>query len=199
MPVHKPPSSEGRARSPFVVCDKRPDINRVTVPAEQIAQWRCDLAAVRAFVAASLGVAFTSRAIPPAGPVEIGVARGRHRTQMLALDGAPVLKLIAGGASQPLMGFVNFERDRYSLDAPLVQALVDSSSTSDERYTPNTTRREERKLETAALHEQWRRELRALKKRRPGMSAVWYAQQIARQSAGGNRRPETIRRVLARP
>lgn len=39
MPVYTPPAGTRPAVS-FVVCDKRDDINRVTVPAERLRQWR---------------------------------------------------------------------------------------------------------------------------------------------------------------
>ena len=62
--------------------------------------------------------------------------------------------------------------------------------------TPNTARREVRKLETAAMHEQWRKEYRTLKKKQPTMSDVWCSQQIAKMECANGRRPETIRKQM---
>ena len=67
----------------------------------------------------------------------------------------------------------------YSIDSAMIRQLVDSATTADIRYTPSNARREARKLDTKGLHESWQKEYRALKKHRPGMSDVWYSQQIA--------------------
>src|ERR1035438_10391769 len=55
MLVHALPSETGAAAA-FVICDKRDDINRVTVSAERLTQWRCGAEAVGRFVAQSLGL-----------------------------------------------------------------------------------------------------------------------------------------------
>lgn len=57
---------------------------------------------------------------------------------------------------------------------------------------------EARKLETQTLHEGWQKEYRAQKKRRPEMSDVWYAQQIAKLDIGKGRSAETIRKHMTR-
>ena len=63
-------------------------------------------------------------------------------------------------------------------------------------WTRVNARREAGKLETKALHERWRKEYRALKKRRPEMSDVWYSQQIAKMGSAEGRSAETIRKHM---
>ena len=56
--------------------------------------------------------------------------------------------------------------------------------------------REARKLKTQALHESWRKEFRALKKRRPGMSDMGYSKLIAKMEIAQGRSAETIRKHM---
>ena len=83
------------------------------------------------------------------------------------------------------------------LDAP-GKCMKLPESTGDARYTPSNARLEARKLETQALHKNWRKEFRALQKRRPGMSDVWYSEQIARMEITPKRSAETIRKHMKR-
>ena len=79
-----------------------------------------------------------------------------------------------------------------------IRQLVDTATTGDSRYSPSNARRETRKLDTKALHESWRKEYRAFKKRHPGMSEVWYSQQIAKKDVAKGRSAETIRKHMNR-
>jgi len=70
------------------------------------------------------------------------------------------------------------------------------TTTADPRYTPSTTRREARKLDTQAKYESWRAAYRKLKKRRPKMSDVWYARKIAGQEVAAGFTAGTIRKQM---
>jgi len=68
---------------------------------------------------------------------------------------------------------------------------------TDQAISPaKSVRREARKLDTQAVHEGWRREYRKLKNKRPGMSDVWYSQQIAKLAMAAGRSAETIRKHM---
>jgi hypothetical protein len=62
--------------------------------------------------------------------------------------------------------------------------------------TPNAIRREARKLETDAKYRRWQAEYRRLKRRRKGMSDVWYSQQIASMPIADGSSAETIRKQM---
>ena len=57
-------------------------------------------------------------------------------------------------------------------------------------------RREARKLDTQERHKTLQKAYRTLKREKPGMSDVWYSQQIARSDLGGGLRPGTIRKNM---
>ena len=195
MPVYTLPAGAGAAAS-FVVCDKRDDINRVEVSAARLRQWRCGVEAVAAFVARSLGLRDDNPRKTEAGLWELGLIKGRKRSQMVCLRASERLELVAGQNAVPLPELVGFGAEGYSVDREAIRQLVDDSTTGDSRYTPSNARREARKLDTQALYEKWRKEYRALKQRRPGMSGVWYSQQIAKMDIAAGKSAETIRKHM---
>ena len=196
MPVHIIPGT--RPAVSFVVCDKRDDINRVNVLTERLQQWRCDEEAVGVFVAQSLGIRAEGQRKIRDGLWEIGLVRGKKRSQRLCLQTNGSLELLAGSNSLPLFELLQFETKGYSIYATAVQQLADMASTGDSRYTPSNARQEARKLDTQNLYESWRKAYRQLKTRRPEMSDVWYSQQIAKSPSAAGRNAETVRKHMKR-
>lgn len=195
MPVHTPPSANTPATS-FVVCDKRSDINRFPIPAARLALWRCDAKAVCGFVAASLGLQQT--AVQPSEDrlLPIGMARGNKRTQMLCLRLDGHLALVAGAAAMPLADVIAFEDACFTLDQAVIRQLVDAATTADPHHTPSTAKREARKIDTQAMYVAWQKAYRALLKKSPGKSDVWYSQQIAKADKVHVRDPSTIKKRM---
>jgi len=197
MPVYTPPPRTGPAAS-FVVCDKRDDINRVEVPAERLRQWHCGAEAVGAFVAQSLGLRSGSQRKTDAGLWELGLVTGKKRSQMACLRVGERLELVAGQNAVRLAELVHYGPKGYSVDREAIRQMVDTAITVGSRYTPSIAGREARKQRTQALHESWQKKFRALKKRRPEMSDVWYSQQIAKMDIAQGRSAETIRKHMKR-
>jgi hypothetical protein len=198
MPVQTLPATTGKPSS-FIVCDKRRDINRVPVPAGRLIQWQCNADLVAGFVASTLGLRSPGSIADRTGRWEIGVVCGDKRSQMLCLEASgATLNLVVGNCKVPLAELIEFHDGAYSLDAAPIRRLADSAATADDRYTPSNARREARKLDTQAMYESWRKEYRALRKRRPGMSDVWYSQQIAKMDIAQERDAETIRKRMRR-
>jgi hypothetical protein len=84
MPVHTLPAGP-RDPVSFIVSDKRSDINRVPISAKRLMQWRCDADAVCGFIAASFGLRRSNQHPADAGLMNIGIASGGKRSQMLSL------------------------------------------------------------------------------------------------------------------
>lgn len=195
MPVHTVPGGQ-RGPESFIVCDKRSDINRVSVSIERQTQWRCDAEAVCGFIAASLGLRRSDQRPVDTGPWEIALAPGDKRRQMLCLKADGILALVAGNASMPLTELIEYHEGDYSVDGAAIRQLVDSATTADPRYTPSNAKRETRKLATQARYEGWRKAYRDLKKKRRNMSDVWCSQQITKMDIGKGRNAETIRKHM---
>ena len=120
MPVHTLPRASGAAGS-FIVCDKRSDINRVPVSAKRLMQWRCDADAVCGFVAASLGLQRSHQPPADVGLLNIGVASGGKRSQVLCLQPKGELALVAANNAVPLAGLVGFRDGEYSVAAAMIR------------------------------------------------------------------------------
>jgi len=195
MPVQTVTRANGPATS-FVVCDKRSDINRVHVPAARLALWRCDAQAVCGFVASSLGLQPSTVQASEAGLLPIGIARGNKRTQMLCLRVQGHLALVVGTDAMPLADVIGFENGRFALDRAVIHQMVDAATTADPRHTPSTVKREAGKLNTQARYASWQKEYRALKKRRPNMSDVWYSEQIAKTAIAQGLNASTIKKHM---
>jgi hypothetical protein len=195
MPVYTPPAGTGPAVS-FTVCDKRDDINRVEIPTERLRQRHCGAEAVGAFVAQSLGLRADRQRKTDAGLWELGLVRGKRRSQMVCLRADQALELVAGQNAVPLAELVSFGVGRYSVDGDAVRQLVDAATAGDSRYTPSIARREAGKLKTQALHASWRKAYRALKKRRPELSDTACAKALAKMDIALGRNEETIRKNM---
>ena len=195
MPVHTVRAGP-RGPASFIVCDKRDDINRVSVSADRLMQWRCDADAVCGFVAAS------SRLAPQrSAPCHCRIAKYRHHLRWQAQpDAMPENRrpfaLVVGNGAVPLAELVSFRNGEYSVDGDMIRQLVDSATTANPRSTPSNARREARKLDTQAMYEAWRKAYRDLNKKRRNMTDVWYSQQIAKQGITASRSAETIRKHI---
>lgn len=195
MMVHTVPTA-GRSAAPFIVCDKRHDINRVPVSAGRLIQWQCNAELVCGFIAASLGLRRSDWHVSKTDMWEIGVGTGDKRSQMLCLEADGGLTLVVGDNKVPLAELITFCDGRYSLDAAMIRRMVDAATTADHRYTPSQVKREARKLATQEMYASWQKEYRELKRSKPGRTDSWYAQQIAEMDIGQNRDSETIRKNM---
>jgi hypothetical protein len=183
---------------PFVVCDKRSDIGRVAIDPGQLRQWKSDGQALGAFVASCLGMSRTATASEVAGLVNVGVASGDRRAQMIALRPAAEPVLVVASSRLPLADLIEFDEGAYGLDVTTIRRLIDAASPADSRYVPRTARREARKLATLELHERWAREYRRLRKESPGKSDVWYAKRIGKSEVGQGFSENTIRKHMTK-
>lgn len=196
MPVHTRIHPLRGALS-FIDCDKRCDVSRVLVPVDRLTQWRCTADAVCSFVAASLGLRGSDkRRLANDGSVEIGIASGGKRSQMLCLQTAGELTLVAGDSKLPLAEFIVYDADDYSIDVSMIRLLVDAATTSDVRYTPSNARREVRKVDTQAMYKRWQKAYRELSKNRPNKPETWYATEIAKLPIGEGRSADTIKKHM---
>ncbi len=195
MPVQTVTRANGSVTS-FVVCDKRSDTNRVPVPAARLALWRCDAEAVCGFVGASLGLVQTTVQPSEDGLLPIGMARGNKRTQMLCLRVHGHLALVVGTNAMPLADVIGFENGGFTLDHAVIHQMVDAATTADTRHTPSTAKRDARKIDTQVMYASWQKAYRALLKKSPGKSDVWYSQKIAKADKVHVRDPSTIKKHM---
>ena len=195
MPVQTIPAGP-REAARFIVCDKRSDINRVALTTAHVDQWKCDGEALARFVVEQLGLRRSRHRADASGTRPLGLAAGDTRHQMLGLRTHGDVTLVVADTAIALADLIDFDRGTYVLDTSAIRHLVDAATTADPRYTPSTTRREAHTLDTQARYARWQKAYRALKQRRPRMSDVWYARQIAKQAVAAGCQADTIRRHM---
>src|SRR5277367_329251 len=84
MEVHTLPSGPRNPR-PFIVCDKRSDINRVAVPISRLEQWQASASSIANLIASLLGSRRPDADDVSPGRWEIGVFKGAKRSSHVVL------------------------------------------------------------------------------------------------------------------
>lgn len=124
MPVHILRGTSNSLRA-FIVCDKRSDINRVTVSTERLEQWQVSAESIAALIANLLGLH-----PPPDNPAPgrwlIGVYKGKKHSSHLVLLADGELKLTLAGHSIALTDVLDLTADRFIVDKRRLDRLVDN-------------------------------------------------------------------------
>lgn len=125
MPVKLWP---GQPKSPnaFVICDKRGDINRVTVSIDALEQWQASGETVAKMLAQLLGLKRSVTAEPDATRWEIGMYKGVRHASHLVLLSEGGLKLSLAGHSLVLDDVLTFLSDRIAVNRRLLTRCVDN-------------------------------------------------------------------------
>jgi len=196
MPVEIETDGEVSAR--FVVCDKRSDISRVPIQESAVRQWRSSGEALVRFIAGRLGLRRTATESHEPNLINVGIARGKRRRQMLALRISGEVIINVAGAELPLAELIEFRDEGFEVDEPAIARLVDASRTGDPSYVPSIARNEVRKLDTAELRASWQKAYREERRLHPGKTNRWYAQRIADKQTGTRYAAETIRKHMTK-
>lgn len=154
------------------------------------------MTSLAAYVAACLGLQQTTVQPSEPGLLPIGIARGNKRTQMRCLRVQGQLALVVGTDAMPLADVVGFENGGFTLVHAVVHQMVDAATTADPRHTPSTAKREAAKLDTQARYASWQKAYKALRKKSPNKSDVWYSQQIAKTAVSQGRDASTIKKHM---
>ena len=182
--------------SPWVVCDKRSDINRVPVSVDRLTQWRTSADTLGRFVADGLSLRWKGREAEGGRVLELGIAAGGKTGRMLSLRFEGELALAAGTSRLALSKVLRFGKGVYGLEKTRIRRWMGASAAREGPTKASQVRREARKLDTQERHKTLQKAYRTLKREKPGMSDVWYSQQIARSDLGGGLRPGTIRKNM---
>lgn len=181
---------------PWVVCDKRNDINRVPVSKDRLAQWRTSDDILGRFFAGGLSLRWRGRKVEDKGAMEIVMATGGKHSRKLNLRIEGELAFVARTGVLALSKVVFFREGGYKLDGTLFRRWADATAANEPPVTSSHIRREARKLDTRKKYKDWQKAYRVLKREKPGKTDVWYSRQIAKSDLGGGHRPDTIRKNM---
>lgn len=124
MPVHTVPDPSGDPAL-FIVCDKRSDINRVTIPISRLEQWQASGASVADFLAGLLGLRRPAADQTSAGRWEVGMLKGKKHSSHLVLLAGDSLTFGFAGHSIALADVLAFEEEHFTIDKRTLTRLVD--------------------------------------------------------------------------
>ena len=181
---------------PWVVCDKRSDINRVPVSVDRLPQWRTRADTLGRFVADGLSLRWKGREAEGGRVLELGMASIGNRRRMLNLRFEGELALAAGSGTLALSEVLRFGEGGYRLGKTRIRRWMEASAAQEGPIKASQVRREARKLDTQERHKTLQKAYQTLKREKPGMSDLWYARQIARSGLGGGLSPGTIRKNM---
>jgi hypothetical protein len=117
--------SRGARLAAFVVCDKRPDINRVYLPLEGLERWQTSGEAVAAFLAATLGINRPPSVAMQSNRWNVGRLKS-ERVDSVALTIADGLTIEVAGHPVPVDEVLSLKGGRLVLDKQTMNACVDN-------------------------------------------------------------------------
>ncbi len=124
MPVHAIPVSSGEPAL-FIVCDKREDISRVSVPVSHLEQWQASGDSIADLVAELLSLQRSRTENLSPGRWEVGLLRGTKHASHLVLLAGDRLTLTLAGHSIVLDEVLRLERGQFKVDKHRLVRLVD--------------------------------------------------------------------------
>lgn len=124
MPVHVQ-STKGHTQEGFVVCDKRSDINRVSIPVSSLEQWQISGYSIAGLLTDLLGLIRSGLDNTIATRWEIGLLKGTKHSSHLVLIADNVLTLSMAGHSIGLTDVLTFEDETFKVDKNRLIRMVD--------------------------------------------------------------------------
>ena len=124
MQVHTIPQPSGDPAL-FIVCDKRDDIGRISVPTASLEQWQASGDSIAELLACLLGLQRSNMGSTSAGRWEVGVFRGKQHASHLVLLTGGKLTLTLAGHSIALSEVLALNGDVFNVDARRLTHLVD--------------------------------------------------------------------------
>ena len=124
MPVHAVVAEMGNAAS-FVVCDKRDDIDRVPVCAEQLRQWSASLSAMATLIAELLGCIHADAETNSSERREVGLLKGRKHSSHVVLVANGGLNLLLAGHCVAVADVLTLDGGSLRIDRQTLLRLLD--------------------------------------------------------------------------
>ena len=202
MPVHREAKAPRQATgmkgpaTPFILCDKRADINRVPVSTDRLTHWQTDADSLVRFIAGALSLSESGQRPPERKELKAGLVCGKSRRRVVGLRMEEELKFVAGSSELPFAEVLRFCEERYGLEERIIRRWLEGATEEEAPDSASRIRYESRKLDTRKKNLALQKAYRSLKRERPGRPDVWYARQIAKRGFGGGLSAETIRKRM---
>lgn len=139
MPVYTAPNTTHNPR-PFIVCDKRSDVNRVAVPPAQLEQWHTTFHMIADVLTGLLVSSTPASTAAENNRWHIGVLKGKKNKSPITLIVDDDLKLLLAGHTVQLIEVLSIENDSLALNKKELIRLVDKPSGNTEVELPDQRR-----------------------------------------------------------
>jgi hypothetical protein len=194
MPVYR---TDDKQRA-FIVCDnpdKQEQMGRVQVPLERLQQWQASARQFALVISTFLG--FESKSLQKTSTsYTLGMLNSDGGRRWVSLTVQPLV-LVINRHEVPLNELLYFSGEVLVIDRPRIDELLDlSPDDTGKAYMPDVSRREERKLATEAMYQNWNDEYLSLKQKHPHKPDTWLSMKIAKTSIAQDRDSETIRKNM---
>jgi len=183
----------------YAVCEDpimHEQVGRMTIPPVQLKQWQISIKQLAVLVAQLLGLSSDISYKAEQKSIALGALPSDAGRKSIVLNIEPLI-LVVNQSELLINELLYFENNKLALDTDKIEhALNLKQPTPVKVYSANIDKKEQRKANTKAMHQDWQEQATKLKKKNPTKSKTWLSQQIAKLPIAQGRDKETIRRNI---
>jgi len=193
------PHNEPTKTRAFIVCDDsemQDQMGRIQIPLERLKQWQASVKQLSVVIAGLLGLENKLTFKSNQTSIKLGMLQSKKGRRWITLNSS-TLSLELNNHALPVDDVLFFEDEKLMIDHHAINDLLNRESiTQSKIYTPSTDTRENKKLETLAMYQNWNDEYLRLKKQFANQSKSWCSTRISKMAIAQDRDAGTIRRNL---
>ena len=183
----------------FIVCDDaemQSQIGRVQIPLVRLQQWQSSVKQLARVIADLLGFKDKIEFSANQSTIKLGMLKSAKGRRWVSLNCAD-LSLVINQHAVPIEDVLYFENEQLFIDHDCIDDLLNRPPLQQGKtYTAATNKRDARKLETLAMHQDWKDEYLKIKKSHPNKSKAWCSTQLAKMDIAKGKDSETIRKNM---
>lgn len=201
MDVITLPANDPALTRAFVVCDDaemQNQMGRIAVSLVRLRQWQGSVKQLAKVIAEMLELKDKIQFSTNQAVINLGMLKGEKGRRHVTLNSLD-LSLEINQRTVSVDEVLYFEVKQLVIDRYKIDELLNSEALiKGKRYTPSISKREDRKLATQAMYQDWRDEFLRLKDQQPKMSNPIIAKKISKLPIGKGRDAETIRKNMVK-
>ena len=189
----------GDGERAFIVCDHselQSQMGRINVPVERLQQWHSSARQFAAVISRLLKLDATPAHQKGPASYKLGMLKGEKGRRWVIMSMWPLV-LKVNGHVLPVGDLLHFDGGELAIDTLRIEFVMGLPTVNTEKtYTPDTTKREARRLATKAMYQDWNDEYLALVKKHPKKTDIWFSIQISKLDTALGKSSETIRKNM---
>ena len=200
MEVDTVDSVKGGASRYFIVCnkpEKQSVMGKIVVQEDSIRQWKSSRKMLACTVSEILGFGRQVVLQTKSEAISLGMLPGKSgRRHVNFMKQRCAIEIY--GEVVPVEDLLYFAGNTFAIDSDRIAGMLNQSgSRPEKKYFPNTDRIERRKIETAAMYENWRNAYADLSRKNPDKPKTWIAMKISKMEIAQGKSEETIRKNMS--